>query len=128
MRKWQRCGSACRSCRKKAARYWSFTTTRAFPRWTSPRRWKCTPTPSARRSAACAASCANVFTGRFRTEASMPESTDPREGEVLIQKYVSGELKAEEATRLLARLKAQPSLGAALLEQMEIDILLRELT
>ncbi len=58
----------------------------------------------------------------------MPESTDSREAEVLIQKYVSGQFTAEEAARLLACLKAQPSLGAALLEQMEIDLLLRELT
>src|SRR5208283_3813965 len=50
---------------KKAAHCWSFTTMRVFPQWTSPGKWKCTPMPSARRSAACAASCANVFTGRF---------------------------------------------------------------
>ncbi len=57
----------------------------------------------------------------------MLEPIEPREAEVLIQKYVSGELTPEEATRLLARLKAQPSLGEALLGQMEIDLLLREL-
>jgi hypothetical protein len=57
----------------------------------------------------------------------MHEPIDPREAEVLIQKYVSGELTPEEAARLLARLKARPSLGATLLGQMEIDLLLREL-
>ena len=58
----------------------------------------------------------------------MCEATDPREAEVLIQKYVYGQLTAAEASELLTRLKAQPSLGAALLGQMEIDLLLRELT
>ena len=58
----------------------------------------------------------------------MREPIEPRETEVLIQKYVSGALTPEEALRLLARLKAQPSVGEALLRQMEIDLLLRELT
>ena len=58
----------------------------------------------------------------------MHEPIDPREAEVLIQRYVSGELTAEEAARLLAHLKARPSLGATLLGQMEIDLLLRELS
>ena len=58
----------------------------------------------------------------------MPEPVLPREAEVLIQKYVSGELTSEEAGRLLGHLKAQPSLGPALLGQMEVDILLRGLT
>jgi hypothetical protein len=51
-----------------------------------------------------------------------------REAEVLIQKYVSGELTPEDAAQLLVHLKAQPSVGEALLGQMEIDLLLRELT
>ena len=58
----------------------------------------------------------------------MPEPIDPREAEVLIQQYVSGELTPEEAARLLAHLKARPSLGETLLGQMEIDLLLRELS
>jgi hypothetical protein len=58
----------------------------------------------------------------------MHEPIDPREAEVLIQQYVSGELTPEEAARLLAHLKARPSLGETLLEQMEIDLLLRELS
>ena len=57
----------------------------------------------------------------------MLEPTEPREAEVLIQKYVSGELTPEEAAHLLVHLKAQPSVGEALLGQMEIDLLLREL-
>ena len=57
----------------------------------------------------------------------MHEPIDPREAEVLIQQYVSGELTPEEAARLLAHLKARPSLGETLLGQMEIDLLLREL-
>ncbi|MGO9199616.1 MAG: FecR domain-containing protein, partial [Limisphaerales bacterium] len=57
----------------------------------------------------------------------MHEPIDPREAEVLIQKYVSGELTPEEAARLLAHLKVRPSLGATLLGQMEIHLLLREL-
>jgi hypothetical protein len=57
----------------------------------------------------------------------MPEPIEPREAEVLIQKYLSGQLTPEGAPRLLQGLKAEPSLGAALLSQMEIDILLREL-
>ncbi|MGA2866952.1 MAG: FecR family protein [Verrucomicrobiota bacterium] len=58
----------------------------------------------------------------------MHDPIEPREAEVLMQKYVSGQLTPEEAARLLRHLKAQPSLGAALLSQMEIDLLLRELT
>ena len=58
----------------------------------------------------------------------MPEPIEPRESEVLIQKYVAGELTTEEADQLLERLKEQPSLGAALLSQMKIDVLLLELT
>ena len=58
----------------------------------------------------------------------MCEATDPREAEVLIQKYIYGQLTVAEASRLLTRLKAEPCLGAALLGQMEIDLLLRELT
>ena len=58
----------------------------------------------------------------------MDEPIEPRETEVLIQKYVSGQLAPEEAAQLLGHLKARPSLGAALLGQMEIDLLLRELT
>jgi len=58
----------------------------------------------------------------------MHEPVEPREAEVLIQRYVSGELTPGEAARLLRHLKAQPSLGSALLGQMEIHLLLRELT
>ena len=58
----------------------------------------------------------------------MDDPIEPRETEVLIQKYVSGQLTPEEAAQLLGHLKARPSLGAALLGQMEIDLLLRELT
>jgi hypothetical protein len=56
----------------------------------------------------------------------MLESIEPREAEVLMQKYLSGQLTIEEATRLLRHLKAQPALGSTLLSQMEIDALLRE--
>lgn len=58
----------------------------------------------------------------------MPEPLEPREAEVLMQKYVAGQLTSEEATELLRHLKAQPFLGAALLSQLEIDLLLQELT
>jgi hypothetical protein len=58
----------------------------------------------------------------------MHEPIDPREAEVLIQQYVSGELTPAEAALLLAHLKGQPSLGETLLGQMEIDILLRGLS
>ena len=57
----------------------------------------------------------------------MHEPIEPSEAEVLIQNYVSGQLTPAEAARLLECIKAEPSLGAALLGQMEIDIMLREL-
>jgi hypothetical protein len=57
----------------------------------------------------------------------MHEPIEPREAEVLIQKYISCQLTTEEAAQLLECLKAQPFLGAALLSQMEIDLLLRDL-
>lgn len=58
----------------------------------------------------------------------MPEPMAPREAGVLMQKYLADQLTPEEAAQLLLFLKAQPSQGAVLLGQMEIDILLRELT
>src|SRR4051812_29702158 len=62
----------------------------------------------------------------------MPErpdgpGADPLEDDSLIERYVAGTLTAEEADRLLQRLRAQPELGGDLLDQLAVDAMLRDL-
>jgi hypothetical protein len=57
----------------------------------------------------------------------MSEPLDPNQSEVLIQKYLAGQLMASEAEHLLALLRERPSLGTDLLNHLQIDDMLSQL-
>lgn len=54
---------------------------------------------------------------------SEPEGLD---ADLLIERYLAGQLTPEEAERLLQLLQATPELGAGLLDQLAVDALLRD--
>jgi hypothetical protein len=58
----------------------------------------------------------------------MSKPIDPKQTEVLVQKYLSGQLTPGEAAQLLAELKAHPSLGGELLDHLQIDEMLSHLS
>ena len=55
----------------------------------------------------------------------LDSSQDP---DVLIQRYLEGLLTEEEAAALLAALEKQPELGHALLDHLNMDAMLDEVT
>jgi hypothetical protein len=57
----------------------------------------------------------------------MPDKSHPLDTEVLIQKYLSGELSAAEAGELHDRLKATPELGFSLLQQLQTNEMLAKI-
>lgn len=57
----------------------------------------------------------------------MPEPFDPAQADVLIQKYVSGELSPHDAEKLLAWMHERPQLGEELLGHLSLDAMMREL-